>query len=105
MLRSLDEVQDLMLWKAGEIKNLPKPISLMTTTLESTQIYGTMFREMTNLVFNQNNTLSLISVVSILMLHLMPESVLLNVLILNFLKWKMFPNPTLHLSVAKQVAR
>lgn len=105
MLCSLDEVQGLLLWKVGEIKNLPKPTSLMTTRLESMQINGTMFRETTNLAFNQNNTPSLISLVYILVLHLMPESVLLNVLILNFLKRKVFPNPTLHLSVAKQVVR
>lgn len=91
--------------KAGEIKNLPKPTCLKTTILASMQIHGAMFREMTNLVFNQNNTPSLISVVYILMLHLVPESVLLNVLILTFLKWKVFPKPTLHLSVAKQVVR
>lgn len=77
----------------------------MTTTLESMQIHGTMFREMTKLVFNQNNILSCISVVYILMLHPMAESVLLDVLILNFLRWKMFPSPTFHLSVAKQVVR
>lgn len=98
MLCSLDEVQDLLLWKVGERKNLPKPTSLMTTTLERMQINGTMFREMTNSVFNQNNTLSFISVVYILMLHLMPESVFIQ----NFLKWKMSPNPALHLSAAKQ---
>lgn len=69
------------------------------------QINGTMFREMTDLAFNQNNTLSLISVVYLSVLKLMPGSVLLNVLILNFLKWNMFPNSTLHLSVAKQVVR
>lgn len=78
MLCSLDEVQDLLLWKVGERKNLPKPTSLMTTTLERMQINGTMFREMTNSVFNQNNTLSFISVVYILMLHLMPESVFIR---------------------------
>lgn len=77
----------------------------MTTTLESMQINGTMFREMTDLAFNQNNTLSLISVVYLSVLKLMPGSVLLNVLILNFLKWNMFPNSTLHLSVAKRVVR
>lgn len=86
-------------------KNVPKLTSLMTTALENTQINGRKFREITTLVFNQNNTLVLISVVCILMLRLMPESVLLNVLILNFLKWEIFPSSTLHLSVAKQVVR
>lgn len=56
VLCSLDEVQDFLLWKVGEIKDLPKPTSPMTATLESMKINGTMFREMTNLVFNQNNT-------------------------------------------------
>lgn len=104
----------LIEWGAGHTagetrweKTFPKPITLMPTTLGSVWLYGTMFTEMTNLgiQLKHKNSLSLVRVVYILMLHLMPESALLNVSVVNFLKWKVFPNPTFHLSVTKGVMR
>lgn len=35
----------------------------------------------------------------------MPETALPNISIVNFLKWKVFPNPAFRLSVTKQVVR